>query len=301
MQFPNLSMEGWQVRLSSDVDSGLVWGFYCHYSFVLALPEFSDLVGPNLHPNMNPNLRTQKSYLCCHLALYFFLFRIVLPICCYWIAVFIGSNLSQGVHTLQYFGGLNVWRLSSKRLSGWCCTWLGSGGGLLSSFSFFDFDCGEPITLHEIRMLATFIFLGLENLSILGLVRVSSWCFLAGMALGLAWYDLLAKGVAMVCFHLRYSMIFHCRDGKAFISFPQGLHLVTWKFLSLLYIWIPHRVWTFISTSIMSSGRLYEKNPERNVQFGANFQTISVGISIYILCCFRSIVECQSKPNHALL
>ena len=48
----------------------------------------------------------------------------------------------------------------------------------------------------------TFIFLGLESLSILGLVRVTSWCILAGVALGLAfglaWYDLLAKGLAMV-------------------------------------------------------------------------------------------------------
>ena len=43
----------------------------------------------------------------------------------------------------------------------------------------------------------TFIVLDLESLTLLGLVRVTSWHFLTGVALGLAWglawHDLLAK------------------------------------------------------------------------------------------------------------
>ena len=43
--------------------------------------------------------------------------------------------------------------------------------------------------------------------------------------LGLEGYDLLAKGLAIACLCLRYSIIFFCKDGKGFTSVPQGLHL----------------------------------------------------------------------------
>ena len=73
--------------------------------------------------------------------------------------------------------------------------------------------------------------LGLESPSLLGLIRLH---FLIGEALGLdlvvmAW--LLSEidwyGVAMICFHLRYAIIFLCKDGKDFTSVPQGVHLIT--------------------------------------------------------------------------
>ena len=79
-------------------------------------------------------------------------------------------------------------------------------------------------------------FLGLESLSLLGLIRLQfligetlglDWVMMALLLSGVDWYDLFAKGVLMVCFHLRYPVMFLCKDGKGFTSVPQGLHLIT--------------------------------------------------------------------------
>ena len=80
---------------------------------------------------------------------------------------------------------------------------------------------------------------GLPEISLLDLVRVTRVCLFVAVALGLSWYDLFAYGVAMASLHLRYSIIFFLNNGKGVISVCQGPYLLTWEFLSFLYVWIP--------------------------------------------------------------
>ena len=114
---------------------------------------------------------------------------------------------------------------------------------------------------------------------------------------GLEGHDLLAKGLFLpdVLDH------FLLQRWEKFTLVFQGLHLVIWVFLSFLNAWIPFKVQTVKSTSIVFSGRLHVKNPNRKLQFAAKSQAISGSISVYILCCFWMIIRCQSKQSHSLL
>ena len=268
---------------------GLVGGYDCHCFFLFLSNFFSK--------SLSQSLISEK------LSLSLFCSWVSFPsselfgtICCFWILIEANHSCWSAYSTVLL--GLEWW-------SSWCFSWLDRCRGLLCSFCFLCFNHDKPISLHKTWMDASLTFLGLGSLSLVGLIR---FLFLIGEALGLDWVAMawLLSGVdwygaVMVCFCLRYSVIFLCKDGKGFTSVPQGLNLITWVFLSFLNLWISHKVWTISSTSIVSSGRLHEKKSKRKLQFAARLQAISGSISVYILCCFRRIVWCQSKPSPALL
>ena len=81
-----------------------------------------------------------------------------------------GQIFPQGVHIAYVVRGLNVWRLSDWRLSGWCFGQLCRCRGLLCSFCFLDFNYGKPIFSIKPWWKPTLTFLGLESLSLLGLL-----------------------------------------------------------------------------------------------------------------------------------
>ena len=133
--------------------------------------------------------------------------------------------------------------------------------------------------------------MGWESFSLLGLVRVTRLCLIIGMASGLDWYDLLAKVLAMVYLHLRYSIIFLHNDGKGFISVSQVLHFIIWVLLSFLYMCIPHKVQTFRSMSIVSFVRLQFRIPKMRSQFAAGISAYSYAVSGELL---------YAKGNHVM-
>ena len=109
-----------------------------------------------------------------------------------------------------------------------------------------------------------------------------------------------AKGVVMICLCLRYSVIFFCNNGKVFTSVPKGLHLNTWVLLSFLYMCIPHKVQTFRSTSIVSSGRLQVKMPKMRLHLAESSQAISE-VYLLIFMLFQENHYMPKEPHHALL
>ena len=109
--------------------------------------------------------------------------------------------------------------------------WAGVVACFVASASFALIGASQyPCIKSEWKCMLTFLNFG--SLSLLGLIKLH---FLIGEALGLDWvamawllsgvdqYDLFAKGAVMVCFHLRYSVIFLLKDGKGLTSVPRRL------------------------------------------------------------------------------
>ena len=65
-----------------------------------------------------------------------------------------------------------------------------------------------------------------------------------------------------------YASIFLIDDLKGLTHDPHGLTIYDWEGQSFLNLWIPFIAHTVTSTSIVSSGRLYWKNPYRKLQCG---------------------------------
>ena len=186
---PNLSAEGLEglgVRVADvDLDSGLGWGVLILF-FQITIP-------------------IRKVIFALILFLSFFLFhRIICPIYLYGYGIFHWAELSCGGAYSTVLRGLNVWRLRVWRLRGWYFCWLGRCKGLLYSFCFIAFDCGESIFLHKTWVQTNIDFSGFREFI---LIALSDWWGygsgygLVAMALllsGVGWY-----GAAMVCFHLR--------------------------------------------------------------------------------------------------
>ena len=98
----------------------------------------------------------------------------------------------------------------------------------------------------------TFIFLGCESFALFGMADDARLHLAITLGFGLK--DLLVMGVAMVLLCHINSIIFFFNDGYGWTSVSQGLHLLICIVLSFLKISIPPRVWTYRSTSIVSSG-----------------------------------------------
>ena len=71
--------------------------------------------------------------------------------------------------------------------------WTGVGACFVASASFALVMVCQFLYMN-LGWYSTFIFLGLESFPLLGLVRVTSWYLLMGVALGMPWYNLWEKG-----------------------------------------------------------------------------------------------------------
>ena len=127
-------------------------------------------------------------------------------------------------HIAQYLGDL------SDRVTGASAVWTGVGTCFMAS-AFFVLIVASQFLCIKPRWKPLLTFLVLESLSLLGLIRLHfltgealglDWVLMAWLLLGVDWYGLFAKGVVMVCFCLRYSVIFLHKDRKGFTSVPQG-------------------------------------------------------------------------------
>ena len=207
---------------------GYFWGLFSSLSFWSLCPDFFHLVLWGLCPSP----KTQRTYLLLYPGLFF-----LLP----WDlseSEDTGNSLRQifssGVQIAQYLVSRSYgW---TGGLIGWCICWLGRCGSLTGccGFCFLGLEGGKPIPLCSWKTELNIYPPRVMSLSLFGLVRDTRLHLPAAVALGLRWYDLLAKGVVTICLHLRNSDIFFCNGGKGLTLVPQGLHIITWVLLSFL-------------------------------------------------------------------
>ena len=95
------------------------------------------------------------------------------------------------------------------------------------------------------------------------------------------WIGFGQNGLFSSFFSSSYASIFFRRDANSFICLLQGLQVLdsdVWSFLSM---WIPWTILTICLMSVVSIGRVHQRNPKMKSQVGFKSQAI-VCKNIYI-------------------